>query len=388
MKPHRNERPKILILFSDTGGGHRSAAEAIIEAINLEYPGQIDTEMLDFFIHAPSPMHLAIPTYPMFAQMPSIWEIGYTMLDGRRRVIVANSFLTPYMRQYYQKLIEDHPCDLIVSCHPIPTNGFLDILAEQGSQRTPFISVVTDLVTTPAFWYDIRSDKIIVATEYARQRGLKMGMREEQFEVFGLPVADRFCHPEQDRRALRQRLGWPQDLPIVLLVGGGEGMGPMSKNALAIDKARLPAGLVVVCGRNYHLRERLKQYSWSIPAYIYGFVKDMPDFMAAADILVTKAGPGTISEAFIAGIPLILYSRMPGQEDGNVAYVIEEGAGIWAPQPKLVVEALRDWLYHPEKRIDAGKAAHRLAKPDAARQIARLLAAKLEVDGPNGGKEE
>ena len=274
----------------------------------------------------------------------AIWEIGYTMLDGRRRVIVANSFLTPYMRQYYQKLIEDHPCDLIVSCHPIPTNGFLDILEEQGSQRTPFISVVTDLVTTPAFWYDRRSDKIIVATEYARQRGLKMGMREEQFEVFGLPVADRFCHPDTDRRALRQRLGWPQDLPIVLLVGGGEGMGPMSKNALAIDKARLPAGLVVVCGRNWRLRERLKQYSWSIPSYIYGFVKEMPDFMAAADILVTKAGPGTISEAFIAGIPLILYSRMPGQEDGNVAYVIEEGAGIWAPQPKLVVEALRDWL--------------------------------------------
>ncbi len=386
MPPQRNERPKILFLFSDTGGGHRSAAEAIIEALSLEFPGRFETEMVDFFRHAPPPMQLAIPTYPMFAQMPSIWEIGYTMLDGRRRVIVANSFLTPYMRQYYQKLIEDHPSDLIVSCHPIPTNGFLDILEEKGDHRTPFISVVTDMVTTPAFWYDKRADKIIVATEYARERGLKMGMREEQFEVIGLPVADRFCHPEQNRRALRQRIGWPQDLPIILLVGGGEGMGPLGQNALAIDKARLPAGVVVVCGRNWRLRNRLKKHSWSIPAFIYGFVKDMPDFMAAADVLVTKAGPGTISEAFIAGIPLILYSRMPGQEDGNVAYVIEEGAGIWAPQPKLVVEALREWLCHPEKRIAAGQAARRLAKPDAARRIAHLLAAQLGIDGPPGGK--
>jgi 1,2-diacylglycerol 3-beta-galactosyltransferase len=113
----------------------------------------------------------------------------------------------------------------------------------------------------------------------------------------------------------------------------------------------------------------------------------MPDIMAAADVLVSKAGPGTISEAFISGIPLILYSRMPGQEDGNVAYVMEEGAGIWAPQPSLLVQALREWLVYPEKRAAAGRAAKRLAKPEAARQIARLIAESIGVTQPNGGKE-
>jgi 1,2-diacylglycerol 3-beta-galactosyltransferase len=382
MRPHRNERPKILFLFSDTGGGHRSAAEAIIEAINLEFPGQFDTEMVDIFRNAPSPLHLAIPTYPMFAQMPSIWEISYSLFDGRRRVIVANSVLTPYVRQYYEKLIDAHPCDLIVSCHPVPISSFIDILEQKGSNRPPFLTVVTDLVTTPAFWYDRRSDKIVVPTEYAKQRGLFLGMREEQFEVIGLPVADRFTHPDGDKRALRERLGWPQDLPIILIVGGGEGMGPIGKNALAIDKARLPAGLVVICGRNKRLKERLENHEWSIPSYIYGFVREMPDFMAAADVLVTKAGPGTISEAFISGIPLILYSRMPGQEDGNVAYVMEEGAGIWAPQPRLLVKALREWLYDPEKRLAAGRAAQRLAKPDAARRIARLAAEMIGITKP------
>jgi len=388
MTPHRNERPKILFLFSDTGGGHRSAAEALIEALNLEFPGQFDTEMVDIFRGAPSPMNLAIPSYPMLAQVPSIWEISYSIFDGRRRVIVANSVLSPYMHKYYQKMIEEHPSDVIVSCHPVPITSFIDILEEKdGNRRQPFITVVTDLVTTPAFWYDKRSDLISVPTEYARVRGLKLGMREEQFRVIGLPVADRFCHPSEDRRAIRQRLGWPQDLPMIVIVGGGEGMGPLGKNALAIDKARLPAGVAVVCGRNKRLKDRLQAHEWNIPAYIYGFVREMPDFMAAADVLVSKAGPGTISEAFISGIPLILYSRMPGQEDGNVAYVMEEGAGIWAPQPKLLVQALRDWLVHPEKRIAAGQAAKRLAKPQASRQIARLIAESVGITQPSGGKE-
>jgi 1,2-diacylglycerol 3-beta-galactosyltransferase len=388
MKSHRNERPKILFLFSDTGGGHRSASEALIEALELEFPGQFDTEMVDIFRNAPSPMHLAIPTYPMFAQVPSIWEISYSIFDGRRRVLIANSMLSPYMRQYYEKLIEAHPSDVIVSCHPVPISSFIDILEEkERSKRPPFITVVTDLVTTPAFWYDRRADKIVVPTELARVRGVKLGVPDELFEVIGLPVADRFCHPTADRRAIRERLGWPLDLPMILIVGGAEGMGPIGKNALAIDKARLPAGVAVICGRNKRLKERLEKHSWSIPAYMYGFVREMPEFMAAADVLVTKAGPGTISEAFISGIPLILYSRMPGQEDGNVAYVMEEGAGIWAPQPRLVVKALREWLYNPDKRAAAGKASLRLAKPNAARRIVHLIAASIGLDHPEGEKE-
>ena len=92
-----------------------------------------------------------------------------------------------------------------------------------------------------------------------------------------------------------------------------------------------------------------------IPTKIYGFVREMPEFMRAADILVTKAGPGTISEAFIAGLPMILYSRMPGQEDGNVTYVVEKGAGVWAPEADLVVDTLRSWLEQPGLLAQVGR---------------------------------
>jgi 1,2-diacylglycerol 3-beta-galactosyltransferase len=96
--------------------------------------------------------------------------------------------------------------------------------------------------------------------------------------------------------------------------------------------------------------------------------------MRAADILVTKAGPGTISEALNAGLPMILYSRLPGQEDGNVTYVETEGAGVWAPHPEKIVATLRTWIEKPQEREHAAAACRRLARPQAARQIAHILA--------------
>jgi len=96
--------------------------------------------------------------------------------------------------------------------------------------------------------------------------------------------------------------------------------------------------------------------------------------------LVTKAGPGTISEAFNAALPMILYDRLPGQEDGNVTYVTSQGAGVWAPQAERIVATLQDWIQHPERRSRAAEACRRLARPDAASQIADLLAARLGVE--------
>jgi 1,2-diacylglycerol 3-beta-galactosyltransferase len=160
-------------------------------------------------------------------------------------------------------------------------------------------------------------------------------------------------------------------------------MGPLEKTALSIAKARLDVTLVVIAGRNQSLKERLEKVKWPIATFIYGFVREMPDFMRAADILVTKAGPGTISEALNAGLPMVLYSRLPGQEDGNVSYVVSNGAGVWAPNPERIVSALRSWLEAPSQRALAAQACTRLARPQAARQIARILADEVGIQAAN-----
>ncbi len=377
MSHHQGKLPHILFLFSDTGGGHRSAAEAIIEAFELEFPAQATMEMVDIFKqYAPRPLNLAPVVYPTLSKMPTVWKIGYHISDGKYRTRFAYSMMWPYLRSSLRRLFREHPADLVVSVHQLINTPVSRAVKKTG---VPFMTVVTDLVSTHAAWFCPAANRIIVPTDAAYLRGLSMGIQPDQMEIAGLPVANRFCQPKGDPRELRARLGWPQDIPLILLVGGGEGMGPLAETAYAIDAARLPAGLVVIAGRNKGLKEKLEAHPWKIPAKIYGFVTEMPDFMRAADVLVTKAGPGTISEAFIAGLPLILYSKMPGQEDGNVDYVVNKKAGVWAPEPAFVVKTLRNWLDHPQLLSDTAEISHQLARPDAARQIARALARQVKV---------
>ena len=377
MADFSSKRPHILFLFSDTGGGHRSATEAIIEALQLEFDDRITTQMVDIFLDiAPRPISYLPKWYPYMVRLPKVWGMGYRISNGSRRsrLIVESAY--PYVRRSLHKVINQYPSNMIVSVHPLANNPFLHAL---GKHHPPFITVVTDLVTTHALWYHKGVDLCLVPTEAAYQRALLSGLKNEQVKVVGLPVADRFCQPIGDKKALRQKLGWPQDRPVVLLVGGGEGMGPLEKTALAIAEANLPITLVIIAGRNADLKERLEARLWPMTTLIYGFVHEMPDFMRAVDILVTKAGPSTISEALNAGLPMILYSRLPGQEDGNVDYVISEGVGVWAPKTSYIVSALRAWITHPKQLDLAAEACCQAARPEAAREIARILTERLGI---------
>jgi len=140
-----------------------------------------------------------------------------------------------------------------------------------------------------------------------------------------------------------------------------------------VDECGLDLGLVIVAGRNQRLKESLEAETWENPTFIYGFTRDMPDFMRAADFIITKAGPGTIAEAINAHLPIILYAKLPGQEDGNVTFVEEEGVGVWAPTPQLVVRALTRWISRPQEKAAVVDNCRRVARPDAARQIAREI---------------
>ena len=371
------ERRKILFLFSDTGGGHRSAAEAIIEALEKDFGDQVSTKMVDIFQdYAPPPFHRAQEIYSTVVRVPKAWGLGYRLSNGHKRAHLLTSSLWPYVRKSARQLVDQNPSDLIVSVHPLANAPVLTAL---GKSRPPFVSVVTDLITTHALWYHRRADLCLVPTQPALEKALENGLDPKRVKVVGLPVAEKFCHPTGDPLDLRRHLCWPVDRPIILLVGGGDGMGPIKRVARAIAESGLRVTLVIVAGRNRALKASLDAEQWLMPVFVYGFVREMPQFMLASDILVTKAGPGTITEAFNAGLPLILYSRLPGQEDGNVSYVISEGAGIWAPSPDLILSAVRTWIDNPEERKRAADASRRLARPRAAHDIAQILVDQIRI---------
>lgn len=370
-------KPRVLILFSDTGGGHRSAAEAVMEAMEMEFPGVFDLKMIDVLRrYAPAPLRRAPDFYPYLVRMKKIWGGGYYLMDGRRRIAVVNRALWQYMRLTIKRMVRENPAELYVSVHPLINMPVCQALRQS---QIPFVTVVTDMVSAHAFWFERRANLVIVPVEEARQSGINCGIDPQRIITIGQPIADRFCHPKEDKNGTRQRLGWRQDKPVVLLVGGGDGMGPLEETVFAIQNAHLDLSLVVVTGHNRELKRRLESETWKFPIRIYGFVKEMPDFMSAADIIITKAGSQTVNEAFIAGLPIILYSRFLGQEDGNVLYIVGEKAGVWAPRPERVINALQEWIENPEKRMQAAENSKRLGSPHATRQIAHHLAAQLGV---------
>jgi len=374
------KKPHIVFYFSDTGGGHRSAAEAIIEALNFEYKNQVTTEMVDFFKdYAPLPFNHAAEMYPYMVKAPQLWSASFRATDGRARARVLTTTMWPIARRAARALVQSHPADLIVTVHAFANSFALKAL---GNNHPPFINVVTDMVTTHALWFDNRADLILVPTETARKRAIKYNMPPEKVRVVGLFVADQYCKPLGRKSILRKKLGLPVDKSIVLMVGGGEGMGPLAKTAQAIDSSGLNVCLVIVCGRNQRLKATLESCKWENPVFIYGFTREMPDLMRAADFIVTKAGPGTIAEALNAQLPIILYSKLPGQEDGNVTFVQEEGAGVWAPTPPEVVRTLTRWISRPEERKKVVENCRRAGRPEAARTIAHIIGDRLGLEAP------
>ena len=365
------KKPHMTFLFSDTGGGHRAASEAIIEAIHCLYGDAVITQMVDFLKdYAPPPFNHLPEVYPDLVRVPELWGAMFDISDGRPQARIVTSTFWPYVRRAARRLVREHHSEMLVSVHPLANSFFLKAL---GKIRPPFVTVVTDMVSTHALWFDRRADLILVPTEMARQNAIHYTISPDKVCVVGQPVSQSCSAPVGDKFMNRQQLGWPQDKKIILLVGGGEGMGPMAEMARAIDESGLDVCLVIVTGRNSKLEAELKEQTWENTVFIYGFTRKMADFMRASDVIVTKAGPGTIAEALNAELPIILYDKLPGQEDGNVDFVLAEQVGVWAPEPLAVVRTLTRWICRPDEREKVVKNCQRTARPEASRAIALIL---------------
>ena len=366
-------KKRVLILMSDTGGGHRAAAEAIRDALYLQHgEAAVSIELVDVFRdYAPIPLKYMPEFYPWLVNNSKTgWGAGYKFSNTRRRAKILSTTVYHSIEKGLKRMFREHPADVIVCVHSLVTYPGIRTLLRQP-YRPPFVVIVTDLVSTHHLWYDRRVDRCLVPTEAAFRRGLTAGLRPEQMRVTGLPVHPNFINGLKDQSEARAELGWEPDLPAIVLMGGGDGMGPVFKTAQTINDRRLRCQLIVIAGRNTTLKNQLEAISWNQPTQIYGFRTDMPVIMAATDVLVTKAGPATITEACIAGVPPILYDAIPGQETGNVEFVVNNDVGVFAPTPAEIGATLEKWLSEgPERLRSRAARAREISRPNAVFDIA------------------
>ena len=364
----------VVFLMSDTGGGHRAAAEAIGSALYERYgEDQVEVTLVDVFRQCRWPLNKMPEFYPWIVNKSArLWGWGYHIANIKPVYALNKRYIYYSNRKRLREMVLENPADVVVSVHSVITPPSM-YAYESFEKRPPFITVVTDLVSTPRYWYDNRVEYTFLPTQAAYERAIQNGLDPDKTEVVGLPVHPRFADL-REREAVRQEFNWDPDLPAVMLVAGGDGVGGLFDTARAIDKLNLPCQLVIITGKNKALKARMEAATWSQPTHVYGFVRDMPDKMCGADILVTKAGPATISEAFVVGLPVILSDMIPGQEAGNVTHVVENGAGVFANSPQKVAQAVADWLANDLAKLRERKAnAAKLAFPDAVWRIADVV---------------
>jgi 1,2-diacylglycerol 3-beta-galactosyltransferase len=370
--------------MSDTGGGHRSAAQAIEQALQHTAGDSVQVSVVDYLALSGFPLSWLRPGYSVIIHHPWLWRVLFRLTDHPFLPAMLRGPTGGLVRRAVRLAVLQESPDIVVSVHPLATAPAVDALeamcragARPKGDAVPLVVVVTDMVTIHPAWAAPRAAAVVAATADARDRLASYGVPAGQIFVLGLPVDARCAETSASRQELRRNLGWAEDQFAVLLVGGGEGAGGLEEQVEAIARATDGVQVSVVAGRNERLEERLRARDWGLNLHIYGFVRNMPDLMRAADLLVTKAGPGTISEALVCGLPMVVTSALPGQEEGNVGYVVDHGAGLLATTSTELARIVKrlSGADGEEALTALANEAMRLAKPNAAADIARLILA-------------
>lgn len=364
---------RVLIAMSDTGGGHRSLAAAVRAGLVQQCPG-LQVEIADLFRPGrPTLAWRVVRLYgPVIRRAPRVYGVLFhaANLPGVYPTLVEayKPSLLPNMLNF----LREHRPDLVVSVHPL-LNRLLLHAVERLPRRVPVAAVVSELVTVHRSWVEPGISYYSVATGEARAYMERWKAPADRIEVTGLPVDPRFQPREGPDMAVRAELGLRSDRLTLLVMAGGEGTSVLLPAVRALGFSGLPIQLIIVCGRNETLKRRVRAIGIPVEHHVFGFTDRVPELMAAADIVVTKGGPQTLAEAFAVGRPVIVVQTLPGQEEGNDAYVEAHNAGISAPTPDRLLEAVSKLVAEPARLAWMADNARRLGKPDAAFRVAQSL---------------
>jgi 1,2-diacylglycerol 3-beta-galactosyltransferase len=363
-------KKKILYFFSDTGGGHRSAATAIIKAVEHLSGDKYSQEMIDVFASCSGFLNVFAKLYaPVIKYSPRLWGQLYYWLDDEKKLEQLESISRPFILKELKKMLAEKKPDIIVSVHPLVNHLTVKAIKESGL-KIPFIIAITDPVTLHRAWITPEADQVIVATPEAKKLAVKYGMPERKIKTIGMPIDPKFFIKKISKSE-------PHRFTI-LMMGGGEGAGGMSEIIREFEEKHFDGRLIVITGRNKQLETQLKKEAggFSFPLRVFGFTNQVYELMSESDLIITKAGPGTIAEALAMNLPIIITSWLPGQEEGNVQFVVRANVGRVSKDPKRVVELVHE-LRTTNEYDEMKKNIKKVSRPEAALDIAREIVSHL-----------
>jgi processive 1,2-diacylglycerol beta-glucosyltransferase len=361
---------RVLILTASYGSGHNEAARCLAAALTAQGAEPI---VLDHFRTCAHPLfdRLSRAAYvALLRRAPAVWGLAYYLGDR----MASDSWMTFGASRLgaatLGRVLDGLAPDAVLTVHATPAVA-IATLAEEGRRLPPHVTVVTDFVAHSQ-WIAPGIDHYCVAADEVGHEFVARGIPRERITVSGVTVRSEFA-VAIDGADARRALGLADDAPVVLAMAGSwGGLGRLPDVARALLAAGRPVQGLLVAGRDERLRGALERLTLGSRLRAVGYVADMRRAMAAADLIVTKAGGMTLAEAMAAETPLLLYGSLPGQERRNERFASRAGVALVARDrrqlARLVEHALGDagLLESLRERIRACR------RPDAARTIAEL----------------
>lgn len=362
---------KVLIISIKAGYGHHSTAIAIM---NYFKSNNIECEMLDTFEYINSKLNDSINNgYLMTTKYtPDAFGKAYSILDKKDEkydkyslISILSNLVSHKLRDY----ISDYNPNVIIATHSF-ASMVVTYLKEKNYISCPSVGIITDFTVHP-FWESTSLDYYVLANELLINQTRKKGISPDKILATGIPVKEQFS-VKTSKQDARKKLGIA-DKKTLLLMMGSMGFGSIDKVLEGINKSGEDFQILCVCGNNEKVKREIESTDWAKDTYVYGFIDNVDVMMDAADFIITKPGGLTMSEALAKKIPPIIMNPIPGQEDRNMEFLVNNGAAIMVTETFPIDEALYLLFNSPERVSLLSRGVELLSRPNATKNLCEFI---------------
>ncbi len=353
--------------------GHRSAAMAIEKGVKTLSP-QTETFGINAF-HYTNPISEKVINrlyMGVIQNMPSIWDFLYDNPHIAKNTQMIKEAINWFNAGKVKRLIDEYEPDVVVCTQAFPC-GLVSGFKKAYNSNIPLVAVLTDYVPHSYWIYDAVNYYVTPSEEISKRMEEK-GVPPEKIKPLGIPFDPKFSKV-YDKKEIFQKLKLDPEKPVVLIMGGGQGLGPIKSIVWSLEKVNKPIQEIIVSGTNLKLYNSLAKETKKCKKNIlvFSYANNVDELMSIADILITKPGGITTAEALAKRIPMIIVKPIPGQEANNAIYLTEKGAAIKTDEPDDINSIVEDLLASPEKLKQLAGCAANISKPSASLDIAKLL---------------
>lgn len=364
---------KVILMYITENSGHHRASLAIENALKQISPS-IHTLNINAFGYTNPILEKVINrTYmSVIKNSPEVWEYLYDNPKVLCSVQGLRDAIHRFNSRKLKALLEDFRPRSIVCTQAFPC-GMIADYKKNIKLDLPLFAVLTDHAPH-SYWMFNEVDCYVTPSEASKERFVKNGINESKIKVFGIPIDPKFAN-KHDRNEICQKIGLDPDLPIVLIMGGSQGLGQVENIVESLEGLEVPFKLITVCGINKALQKRLfkrvRRYKKRL--VIFGHVQNIDELMEISGIVITKPGGLTTAEALAKDLQMIVVHPIPGQEQKNTEFLLQQGVAVRAEDTKDIAAFTQELLSSKTKLDEMRCRASLLKKPNAAVDIAKLV---------------